>query len=119
LDSLNSDDSAKVAVLQDDSAKVAVLQDDSAKAAVLQDDPDSSPLRNVLREAARFSPSGRFDGIGTTRTRRPPKPVAISVKNALDRLSKAFAPKHTHQPAGAEQPSSSDAEQPSSSDAGQ
>jgi hypothetical protein len=73
----------------------------------------------VLREAARFSPSGRFDGIGTTRTHRPPKPVAISVKNALDRLSKAFAPKHTHQQADGEQPSSSDAGQPSSSDAGQ
>lgn len=87
LDSLNSDDTAKVAVLQDDS--------------------DSRPVRNVLREAARFSPSGRFDGIGATRTHRPPKPVAISVKNALDRLSKAFAPKRTHQRAGGEQPSSS------------
>lgn len=88
LDSLNSDKPAAVATSPDHS--------------------DSKPLRNVLRDTARFSPPSLFDGNGISRTHRPPKPVSISVKSALEGLSKAFAPKNAHKPAGDEQPSSPD-----------
>jgi hypothetical protein len=57
-----------------------------------QPEPGRRPLLNALRDSGRFSPGATKP---VTPSQHPPKPVAISVKSAVDRLSKAFAPKHS------------------------
>ncbi|MET0703582.1 MAG: PE-PPE domain-containing protein [Mycobacterium sp.] len=49
----------------------------------------AKPILNDVRESPRFTPADSTTG----RHDRPPKPVAISAKTALEKLTKAFAPK--------------------------
>ncbi|CAN5638137.1 hypothetical protein BH09ACT7_BH09ACT7_24990 [soil metagenome] len=48
----------------------------------------AKPIVNEIRESLKFSPGGTTAGRAN-----PPKPVAISVKTAVDKLTRAFAPK--------------------------
>jgi hypothetical protein len=52
------------------------------------------PILNALRTLPKFTPGETKPTVDKS---HPPRPVAISVKTAVDRLTKAFAPKHQHE----------------------
>jgi hypothetical protein len=69
----------------------------------------AKPVLNEIRESAKFTP-----GDTTTGQNRPPKPVAISAKTALEQLTTAFTPKDDDKTAPSEAGAGSAADAPAS-----